>query len=373
MPNTKTHNELEHDKKFQIMSDQTVVVQPIGTLVPYGRNARTHPNMRIGRGKDSEGEVGTTSSGFRLATSVGGTLTGRGGNPIVIDDPLKPADAHSKALRERANEWFRTTLLSRLDDLAGVLLEAGGWKVLSLPAIAETEETVPIGRGRSWHRSIGDLLQPDREPKAVLDELKRSIGSAAFAAQYQQTPVPAEGNLIRWAWFNRYETPPHRQSTDTILQSWDTASSAGELADYSVCTTWLVRGETFYLLDILRDRLAYPDLKRAALRQKEAWRPDAILIENKGSGTSLVQDLWSAGVHTIPVTPTADKVLRVSAETARIESRAVHLPVTAPWLDDFRDELLAFPEGRHDDQVDAMTQALGWHRLRPAVARSISF
>ena len=169
------------------------------------------PATRIGPFKDSETEIEFTARGFRLATSVGGTLTGRGGDIIVIDDPLKPDDALSEAKRSVANLWFANTLLSRLDDkrtgaivivmqrvhmddLTGFLLSRSNeWELLSLPAIAEFEETIPLGNGRQHRRQVGEALSPEREPIDVLEALKLQIGSDAFSAQYQQAPVPPGG------------------------------------------------------------------------------------------------------------------------------------------------------------------------------------
>ena len=185
-------------------------------------------------------EFTTTHKGFRLSTSVGGTLTGRGGNFVIIDDPMKAQDAFSESAREKVKEWYSHTLLSRLDnkaedaivlvmqrlhvdDLAGHLLDQGDWTHLNLPAIAETEHDVPIGPGRVHRRKIGDLLHPEREPQSVLDEAKYEMGSMAFAAQYQQEPVTEDGNLVKWSWFRFYDEAPQRMTGDKIIISWDTA------------------------------------------------------------------------------------------------------------------------------------------------------
>jgi len=186
---------------------------------------------RISPAKDTELEFATTLGGNRLSTSVGGTLTGRGGNLIIIDDPMKPQDAHSEAAREGTKQWYANTLLSRLDDktkdaiivvmqrlhvddLVGHLLEQNGWSHLNLPAIAETEHRIPLGLGRSHLRRPGDLLHPDREPRHVLDEFKTSMGSLDFAAQYQQQPVALGGNFVKWKWFQFYDhCRPDNQAT----------------------------------------------------------------------------------------------------------------------------------------------------------------
>ncbi len=340
---------------------------------------RIFPNTRISSLKDTETEIVTTAGGSRLTTSVGGTLTGRGGNLLIIDDPLKPQDAQSESARESLKQWYSNTLLSRLDhksegsiivvmqrlhpdDLVGHLLEQGGWTHLNLPAIAEAECRIPLAMNRFHHRKLGDLLHPERESQAALDELKRFMGSMEFSAQYQQAPVPIGGNLIKWSWFKFYDSPPNPRPGDRLIVSWDTAMSSNQLSDYSACVVLLVRGETVYILDVTRARLEYPDLKRAVLLNHKRWRQFSpvysLLIEKKGSGLSLIQDLYRENIHAIGVDPDGDKILRMSAQTAPIEAGAVHLPSNAPWHDEFKKEVLSFPKGRHDDQIDALSQGL---------------
>lgn len=340
---------------------------------------RLFPATRISAAKDTELEVMTTARGFRYATSVGGTLTGRGGNLLILDDPLNALEASSDRARETLKQWYANTLLSRLDnkaddaiivvtqrlhvdDLVGHLLDQGGWPELSLPAIAEVEQVVPLAPGRLHHRRVGDLLHPEREPAWALEHIKRDIGSVNFAAQYQQQPVPPGGNLIKWAWFPIYDKPPIRDVGDHTIVSWDTAMTAGELSDYSACIVLHLKGEDAFILDVLCERLDYPDLRRKIIDVHRRWRnytnSYALLIEDKGSGMSLIQDLKGEGIHAIAVKPTMDKVMRMNAHTARIEAGCVHLPRLASWLDDFRKELMAFPACKYDDQVDALSQAL---------------
>lgn len=338
------------------------------------------PGTRISPSKDTETEVMTSARGSRLATSVGGTLTGRGGDLLIIDDPLKPQDAHSESAREALKQWYSNTLLSRLDnksegsiivvmqrlhpdDLVGHLLHQGGWTHLNLPAIAEEEMEVALSETRSHRRRIGELLHPSREPQAALEELKASMGSMEFSAQYQQAPIPLGGNLIKWSWFRFYDQPPVPQQSDKMIVSWDTALSSNQLADYSACVVLLVRKETVYVLDVLRRRLEYPDLKRTIHDLHQRWRRAgcasyALLIEKKGSGLSIIQDLKREYIHCIGVDPKGDKVLRMSAQTAPIEAGAVYLPAKATWLEEFKKEMLSFPASKHDDQIDALSQGL---------------
>ena len=354
-------------------------------LMRSGLYARVFPRTRISASKDTELEMMTTARGFRLATSVGGTLTGRGGNLVIIDDPLKPQDAQSESARDSLWQWYTNTLLSRLDnkaedaivlvmqrlhldDLAGRLLELGRWHHLDLPAIAERDELIPLGPSREHFRRDGDLLHPEREPQWVLDEIKRGMGSLEFSAQYQQRPIPLGGNLVKWPWFKTHDRAPSPVPGDRIIVSWDTAMTARELSDYSACVILLVRDGTAYVVDVVRDRLEYPELRRKVVEVHRRWGGllgnYALLIENKGSGMSLVQDLKRDNIHAIAVDPEGDKVMRMNAQTARIEAGAVSLPSRAPWLDEFKREIMAFPDGRYDDQVDALSQGLkrAFHR-----------
>jgi predicted phage terminase large subunit-like protein len=337
------------------------------------------PRTRIDARKNTESEFETTARGYRLGTSVGGTLTGRGGNLILIDDPMKPAEAMSETKRANVAEWYDSTLSSRLDrktedaiviimqrlhidDLVGHVLDKGiPWTQLDLPAIADERHEVDLGSGKTHQRKVGEVLHPEREPRSALDELKATMGSRLFSAQYQQAPVPLEGDLIKRAWFRSYSCRPAHQMGDQIVQSWDTASKANKTNDYSVCTTWLKRKDDYYLLHVLRDRLEYPDLRRKVLSHAREHDAKAVLIEDASSGAQLLQDLLREGpIRPIAIKPEGDKVVRLEGQSARIEAGHVLLPESAPWLGDFLDEILAFPGGRFDDQVDSFSQFLVW-------------
>jgi hypothetical protein len=196
-------------------------------------------------------------------------LTGRGGDLIIIDDPLKPIDAQSQTKRSAVNAWYNNTLISRLDDkqtgaivivmqrvhiddLTGFVLDnSAEWTVLNLAAIAQSDEAIPLLGGETHHRKIGDVLSPSREPLHILEGLKRQLGSDYFSAQYQQEPVPPGGAMIKRHWPRRYDGEPPRGRSSMILQSWDTASKGSPDNDYSVCTTWrLIDGTLWYLLDV---------------------------------------------------------------------------------------------------------------------------
>ena len=334
------------------------------------------PQMRISRAKNTETEVQTTLGGYRLATSVDGTLTGRGGDLIIIDDPLKSSDALSDAKREHVNEWFSTTLLSRLDnkvtgaivlimqrlhdfDLAGTLQRGQEpWEVLKLPAIAESTETIQLGRNRYHVRRAGDLLHAEREPREVLERYRKMLGSDTFQAQFQQEPIPPSGNMIKRHWVNRYDQAPQRDWKARIIQSWDTASKDGGENGWSVCTTWILIDGKYYLVDVFRDRLNYPSLKSKAIERYKWHKPTKVLIEDTGVGTGLIAELKHAGIPAIGVRPEGNKLARMSIQSAKFEAGLVHLPRSAPWLATLEAELFAFPGGRNDDQIDSISQAL---------------
>ncbi len=328
-------------------------------------------------------EFETTAQGSRVATSVGGVLTGRGADLIVIDDPLKPEEALSQVQRQAANEWFDHTLYSRLndkqtgaivlimhrlheDDLVGHVLAQEPWEVVRIPAIADGDAphriATVLGR-QSFSRCDGEALHPEREPPEMLEQIRRTIGEYNFAGQYQQAPAPLGGGMVKAAWFRSYAPNERPDSFERIVQSWDTANKATELSDFSVCTSWGIKGKELYLLHVLRKRMEYPELKRAVREQCEAFEASVVLIEDKASGTQLIQELVEQGLHAVTrYQPQSDKIMRMHAQTAMIENGFVHLPNAAAWLAEYLHELTIFPYGKHDDQVDSTAQMLDWFK-----------
>jgi predicted phage terminase large subunit-like protein len=325
----------------------------------------------------------TTGQGYRLATSTGGVLTGRGADIIIIDDPLKPEEALSDAQRKAANEWYDHTLYSRQndkrrgailvvmqrlheDDLVGHVLAQEDWEVVRFPAIAEADEVHEVEtilETRRFTRRRGEALHPDREPLDTLDRLRRTIGEYNFAGQYQQSPAPLGGGLVKADWFKRYRHSELPERFDRIVQSWDTANKATELSDFSVCTTWGVKGKELFLLAVFRQKLEYPALKRAVREQLGLSKATVVLIEDKASGTQLIQELIRDGCHAVTrYQPTTDKIMRLHAQTALIENGFVRIPEDAPWLAEYLHELTVFPKGKHDDQADSTAQFLDWYK-----------
>lgn len=307
--------------------------------------------------------------GGYYAVGVGGTPTGQGANLIIIDDPIRSAaDADSQLVRDNLWEWFTETMYTRLepggsilitatrwhdDDLSGRLLKQsrdGGeqWEHTHLPAINDQNEP----------------LWPTRWSLPALQRIRAAVGSRAWAAQYQGTPTLESGSIVKKHWLLPYEVRPHNLR---VIQSWDTAYETAKHNDYSVCVTLGYNGYERFIIDVYREKLEYPDLKRMIRSMYLRYRPQAILMENASAGRSIVQDnndareMASDRLPIIPVTvPTIRnwKEVRIQELTPVFESGRVRVPTVATWLDEFTDELTRFPLGSHDDQVDAIGQAL---------------
>jgi predicted phage terminase large subunit-like protein len=282
-------------------------------------------------------------------------------------------------------QWYENTLLSRLDDkktgaivlvmqrlhmddLAGHLLERGGFEHLCLPAIAEVDEAIPLDHQRIHFRKAGEVLDPVREPREALEKLRNAMTPLVFSAQYQQRPIPLEGNIIKREWIEYFPGNVPYKKGEYYVISWDTAMKSSELSDYSVGTVWQVQdgGKKLYLVDLVRGRFEFPELVNQARALSKKWRFDwsstYLVIEDKGSGTSLIQALkneriWPA-YHNMKLD--ADKVMRITAQAAQFYARSVYFPENAPWLGELLAELFAFPNVKHDDQVDSISQALGF-------------
>jgi len=344
-----------------------------------GAQVFPHAAPRAGRG--AVVEWGTDGGAIYKAIGVGGGLTGHGGHIAMVDDPIKDREqAESPIWRAKVWDWYRDVLYTRLapgggilvmmtrwhdDDLVGRLLAEqsnGGdqWDLVVYPALATEDEP---------QRAKGEALHPDRFPADRLEQIRAVLGDRAFSALYGQDPVPAKGGTIRSDYLDRtysFDAMPARSWFRQIFQSWDTAKKDKEQNDPTVCTTF---GETpdrdLMVLDVHRERMQYPDLRKRVQLLAERWQPRAVLIEDKGSGESLIQDCqqdrdfrWSV----IPIDPGGiNKITRMAVETPFLEARRLIIPDRAPWLTDWKLELLRFPAAKHDDQVDSLSQALKWY------------
>lgn len=335
------------------------------------------PRSCINLSKRADCEFETTARGFRMATSIGGRLTGMGGQYLIIDDPIKPGDVLSRVQRQNVNDWFHNTLYTRLDnkntgsillvmqrvheeDLVAHVQKGDEWEILSLPAIATKDEVYLLQNGKVITRKQGESLNPHLESLTKLKEIQNTLGNYNFQAQYQQNPIPEKGNVINFDWFKRYSVlPQDSRCRARIIQSWDTAMTEHDGSDYSVCVTAQVINKQYYILNVLRQRLLFPDLIKAIQREKAKYNAQEVFIENKASGIEVIQLLNRQGVRgIIAIDPVGSKEDRIAAQSTLVESGRVWIPEAALWIEEFKREVNAFPRGAHDDQLDALAQLL---------------
>jgi predicted phage terminase large subunit-like protein len=333
--------------------------------------------------RDTQVDFWTTQRGQRFSTSTGGTLTGQHAHVQLIDDPLNAVDASSAASRTRANEWLSQALSSRWvpgnptrfvlimqrlheEDPTGYLLKQGGYEHLCLRA--EYEPGIySTSRGEyEWRQEPGEILWPELYPRARIDALKRALGSYGTAGQLQQRPAPAEGGLLKRANWQRFD-PRYPPKFDKVIQSWDlrfkrTTSEQdrkGPRGDYVVGVVLGKAGANIYLLDVVRGLWGFGDSKAELLKLSAKWpQAYAKLVENKANGPALVDDLGGQVQGLKLVEPQGDKLQRVEAIAPLHEAFNLYLPSDAPWLAAFEDECASFPNGAHDDQLDAYTQGV---------------
>jgi len=312
----------------------------------------------------------TTKSGEYFASGVGGAITGRGADLLIIDDPHSEQDALSETAMDLAYEWYTSGPRQRLQpggtiivvmtrwskkDLTGQLLKAqmmdqkaDQWEIIEFPAILPSNDPV-------W---------PEFWKLEELERVRASLPHGKWAAQWMQEPTGGEGTIIKKEWINIWEkpTPP---PVDYLIQSYDTAFLKSEKADFSAITTWGVfrneeNGENnIILLDSIKDRYNFPELKRKAYESYSQWDPDCVIIEAKASGLPLTQELRAMGIPVQNYSPNrgSDKIARVNASAPMFESGMVWVPETR-FAEQLVDELTEFPYGEYDDLVDSTTQAL---------------
>jgi predicted phage terminase large subunit-like protein len=323
-------------------------------------------------------EIGTTAGGYRLATSVGGTATGRGAHIFIADDLLKASEAHSPTARESCIHWFNSTIHSRYDhpkkgkvivvaqrlhaeDLPGHLIAKGGWEELILPAVHSEKKIYDIvADGWKVWLGPGHILQRSRHDKEDLEQLKKDMGEHDFEAQYNQCPLPPGGYIFKNTWVKRYQKAPGPAQVEAIIQSWDTAYQGDETNSYTVCTTWAKCPDGYYLLNVWRDRPNFVDLVNQVKIQKEKWKAKLVIVEKKASGISLLEYFNKAGNQPwlLSREPEKGKVERAQEQTVKFEQGRVWLPVEAPWLATCEAEIFQFPHCKFDDQVDSIVQFL---------------
>ena len=312
--------------------------------------------------------------GGMTAAGVGGPITGRGAHIFIIDDPVKNAEeAASETVRANVKEWYKTTARTRLagdnaavvvvmtrwheDDLAGWLIsqemndDGEKFEIINFPAIAEDVDALG--------RSEGEYLWPERFSDKFYLETKKAVGSRAWAALYQQRPSPQEGEIFKRGWWQYYKVKPDK--FDRIIQSWDCTFKDAKGSDYVVGQIWGCIGANRYLLDWIKAKLDFPATVQAIRNLSAKW-PQARekIIEDKANGPAIISMLRDEIPGLIAVNPEGGKVVRAQAVSPYVESGNVFIPDPAldARVNDFVEECAAFPNGKHDDQVDSMTQAL---------------
>jgi predicted phage terminase large subunit-like protein len=364
------------DSKLIVGSHTAELAQRFGrmirNLVADERYKELFPDFLLSADSKAAGRWDTSHGGEAFFIGKGGAMTGRGGNVVILDDILDEQDALSNTAMENTWEWYQSGPRQRLqpngaiivintrwktDDLSGRLLKLQGaiksdkWEILEFPAI------LPSG-GPLW---------PEYWKLEELEAVKHTIGLQKWNAQWQQTPTADEGAILKREWWQRWK-PEEPPLVEYIIQSYDTAYSKKETADYSVITTWGVfvpdqdSGPNIILLDVKKGRWDFPELKRIAREEYKNWNPDNVLIEAKATGITLQQELRRVGIPVTMYSPGGrragqDKISRANSIAPILESGMVWAPETE-WADELIEECAAFPNGDHDDMVDSTTQAL---------------
>ena len=339
------------------------------------------PDLVLASDSKAAGRWNTSKGGDYFAIGIGGAVTGKGADVLIIDDPHSEQEAAiaevNPDIYDKTYEWYTSGPRQRLQpggaivvvmtrwskrDLTGQILKdaaanesIGEWEVIEFPAILPSEKP----------------LWPEFWELSELEKVKRDVPNSKWMAQYQQNPISESAAIVKREWWQEWtkETPPQ---CDFILQSWDTAFEKTQRADYSACTTWGV----FYhpddagndqaniiLLNAFRDRMEFPELKQCAIDEYREWEPDGVIIEKKASGAPLIYEMRAMGIPVQEFTPTRgnDKISRLNGVADLFASGRVWAPATR-WAEEVIDEVAEFPAGTHDDYVDTVSMAM--HRFR---------
>lgn len=352
-------------------------------------------------------------TGYRLATSVGGTATGEGGSRLLLDDPHSAQAAQSDVIRNSDLEWFdmvwstrlnnpkedaMVTIMQRLHekDISGHIIDdIGGWEHICIPAEWDGVKRSTVLGNYDPRQKVGELICPDRFGDKEINNLKKLLGQYGVAGQLQQNPSPADGGILKTKYFEMWPADKGLPPFEYILQSYDCAFTEKSSGDPTACTVWAIfthNGErNVMLIDAWEDHLSYPDLRKRAIKDwgteyggmtkdspySRARRPDRILVEAKASGQSLIQDLRLAKVPVIGYNPgNADKISRAHQASPTLELGLIWIPESGKnkghfvsWAQGFIKQLEKFPVAEHDDYVDTFSQAIiylkndGWFEL----------
>ena len=345
--------------------------------VRFGRKAKTLMdseeykevfNTRLREDSQAAGKWETSQGGEYFA-AVGGAITGRGADLLIIDDPHSEQDALNGQALERAYEWYTSGPRQRLQPGGVIVLVMTRWNTKDLTGmLLKSQKEL---KSDQWDLIEFPAIMPSNEPlwpefwkKEELEGVKASLSIGKWNAQWMQNPTSEEGSIIKREWWNVWDKdyiPPLQH----VIQSYDTAFMKKETADYSAITTWGVfkpnedTAPHLILLDALKERLEFPELRRKALEQYQYWKPESVIIESKASGLPLTYELRKMGIPVINFTPSKgnDKHARVNAVAPLFESGMIWAP-EQKFAEEVIEECAAFPYGDNDDLVDSMTQAV---------------
>lgn len=339
---------------------------------------KAHPELGLRIAADNGAASEWTLDGHRgglLAVGRGAGVTGRPADLLIVDDPIKDRqEADSKTIRETCKDWWTDALAARLapgasaivvatrwhqDDLSGWLAEQGGWTVLNIPAQCEDATSDPLGR------RVGEFMQSARgRTTAQWERRKTEAGPRTWASLYQGHPSPAEGDIFKREWWHYWTDTPSLDGR--VIQSWDLTFKDASASDYVVGQVWLQRGADCYLLDQARGRWGFTETVAQIRAMRARWpMTTATLIEDKANGPAVIDSLRHQVPGIVPVTPQGGKESRAAAVEPYVAAGNVHLPAQAAWVRDLTEEAAAFPNGTHDDQVDALTQAVNYLLNKP--------
>jgi predicted phage terminase large subunit-like protein len=341
----------------------------VRNLMGTGEYKNVFENVNLSADSKAAGRWETNYGGEYFAAGVGGAITGRGADLLIIDDPHSEQDALSETAMDSAYEWYTSGPRQRLQPGGRILIVMTRWSTKDLTGQLMKAQTEP--KADQWEVVEFPAILPSNEPiwpqywkLEELESVKASLTEQKWQAQWQQNPVSEEGSIIKREWWKIWEEedPPEMVH---IIQSYDTAYSKKETADFSAISTWGI----FYpknsykphaiLMDCKKGRWDFPELKKTAMEEYRYWDPETILIEAKASGMPLTDELRSMGIPVVNFTPSKgnDKHVRVNSVAPLFEAGMVWRP-DERWAEEMVEECAAFPFGEHDDLVDSMTQAM---------------
>lgn len=321
-------------------------------------------------------KIVTTQNGFRFTTSIGGTITGEGADVIIIDDPHNPTFIHSDKVRTKVCEWYEQTLVTRLNnratgvialvmqrlhanDMTGYLLNKAQdkWAHYAIPAIAQTKQLFAI-KDKIYSMEQNQEMDAKRLNINALKSIESEIGQYNYCAQFLQDPSDDLFGLLESKYIKTCTLAPTQ--FDYIAHSWDTAIKTNQNSDFSACTIWGVISNEYYILDSFAAKMEYAELKKTIIAFAQKWSPSFILIEDKASGQSVIQDLRKLNMNVIARKPVIDKVTRFVCVLSFFINNQVKIKVHEN-MHRLIDQLTSFPNTKHDDLVDSVTQMLSYN------------